>query len=304
MILNYFPNRVLIVGGTGFTGERAALRLRRLGVTVRVLTRHPESPSARRLHLHGCEVQEGDCSRRWTLWQALDGSDVLVSCAHIRHAPVLVQACLRTGVRRLICLSSTRRYSKVECPSVGEVIAGEAAVRDSELEWTILRETMIFGGDRDRNISRILRWVRRRPLVPMFGDGKSLIQPVFVEDVVTGIVEALRRPAAIGKEYHLAGPKAMTYDEMIRAIAEACDREIRIVHIPIGLGVAGVRLLRPVARRYGLGEAALLRLAENKDFDPGEARGELGVEPTPFAEALGMMVARTSEVDVLYVPVS
>src|SRR5690606_22103048 len=154
----------------------------------------PDSEVAARLKSHGCEVAKGDCARRWTLWEAAEDCQAIVSCAHIRYAEVLVQACMRVGVQRLVCVSSTRRYSHVACPTVGEVLAGEAAVVESELEWTIIRPTMIFGGERDRNISRIMRWIRRRQWIPVFGSGAAEIQPVFVEDVVSAIVESLRRP--------------------------------------------------------------------------------------------------------------
>lgn len=300
MILNYFPERVLLVGATGFTGERVARRLCRSGVTVHALTRHPEGETARQLAAEGCTIFEGDCDRLWTLWQALEGCEVIVSCSHIRYAQRLVQACHRMRVRRIVAMSSTRRFSRVADPTVDEVINGEMALSHGDLEYTVIRPSMIYGSRRDRNISRLMRWFDKWSWIPVFGDGKALVQPVFVEDVVGAILDTLRRPHTVKKSYTLAGPEPMTWDEMVRAILEARGQSARVFHVPLQWGFVVQKVLGSYARSRGLTREMLERVQESKAFETEEARVDLDFRPIPFLEVVRGMVTGDNEVEAMY----
>lgn len=302
MITTYLPRRLLVVGGTGHTGERLCRRLARSGVEVRVLTRNPDGPVARALAEEGCVVVEGDTLRRWLLWDAMDGCEAVVSCAHIRSAEAVVQACSRCGVERLVAMSSTRRFSRVESRTVGEVLAGEAIAMDSHLAWTVVRPTMIFGGKRDGNMTRVVDWIRRRSVVPVVGGGKALVQPVFVEDVVAALMECLRRSGAVRKVYTLAGPAPFPLADMVREVAAALRRDVRIVSLPVPLGLATIKVLPMVARRLGVDRAAVLRTQEDKAFDISEARTDLRFDPMPFADAIALKLDGHAEVEALYPP--
>ena len=74
---------------------------------------------------------------------------------------------------------------------------GEQLVRDSSVQWTILRPTMIYGTPADRNIARLVRFVSRWPVVPIVAPD-ALQQPVHVEDVATAVATALACPITIG----------------------------------------------------------------------------------------------------------
>ena len=84
-------------------------------------------------------------------------------------------------------------------------VAAELAIETSSLKYTILRPTMIYGSDRDRNMWRLIRFMRYSPIVPIFGDGTSLQQPIYVDDVAQAIVGCLGSDKTIGKSYNIAG---------------------------------------------------------------------------------------------------
>ena len=65
-------------------------------------------------------------------------------------------------------------------------LAAENTIETSGLKYTILRPTMIYGSPRDRNMWRLIRFMRYSPIVPIFGDGNYLQQPIFVGDVAQG----------------------------------------------------------------------------------------------------------------------
>jgi uncharacterized protein YbjT (DUF2867 family) len=300
-MIGRIPTRVLVVGGTGHTGERLARRLLRIAMSVRVLTRNPQGEVARALAREGCEIATGDCTRRWTLWEAVDGCDAVASCAHIKHAGAVVQAALRHRVERAVFMSSTRRFSQVPDDTVRQVIEGERAITESALEWTIVRCNMIYGGARDNNLEKVVRWMRARVWFPVVGNGRNLVQPVFTEDVVSAMQEALRRPeVASRREYTLAGPRAMEYDQMLRLVATALGREIRLIHFPLPVAMACLRLGRPVLAPLGVNDAMLRRFSEDKAFDFADAARDLGFLPHDFATALALKVSGQAEPDAIY----
>ena len=115
----------------------------------------------------------------------------MVSATHIRHAPALISVCREAGVKRAVFLSSTWRFSKVNTTGVNTVIAGEESVNVSGLETTLLRPTMIYGPGDDRNISRLRNYLRRYRIIPIFGNGSRLVQPVYVTDLAKAVVQAI-----------------------------------------------------------------------------------------------------------------
>lgn len=281
--------RILVLGGTGNTGERMVRRLLAAGHTVRLLSRQEEkAPAVAALMQAGADLYRGDCIRRWTLWQALEDCEALISCAHVRHADACVQACQKFDVRRYIQLSSTRRFTRIDCASSREVIAGERVIEASSLEWTILRPTMIFGGAHDRNVERLTAWFARRSWFPLFGDGHHLVQPVFVEDVSEAVTRSLERPAETrGRALNLAGPEAMSYRRFLESIARSCGvKRPRFVRVPIPLAIAGVRLLPRALADWGLSVEQIRRFGEDKDVSISDAREALNFKPRQFEEAL------------------
>ncbi len=292
--------RLLVAGGTGHTGERLVRRLLRAGHAVRVLSRRTaRDPVLAALLDAGAESAEGDCTRRWMLWEALAGCDALVSCAHVRYAAACVQACETVGVARYIQMSSARRHTRFPCPSSREVIAGEEAIVASPLIYTIVRPTMIFGGRRDQNMTRLVEWFRRHRWFPVFGDGSNLVQPVFVEDLLDAMMVAISQPeVSARRDFDIAGPEALPYRRFIAETARACGvREPVLVPVPLALALTAARLAPRWLTARGLSAEQVQRMAEDKDVSIEPARAALGFNPRPFAEAIRLKARGLAEVD-------
>jgi uncharacterized protein YbjT (DUF2867 family) len=289
--------RILLLGGTGHTGERLARRLLDAGHEVSVFTRGGKTAIVKALRERGALIAAGDITQRWTLWDALEGKEALVSCIHVRHAATCVQACRRLGVQRYIQMSSTRRFTQFPCATSRDVIAGEEAVTSSGLDWTILRATMIFGGRRDANLQRLVEWFRRRRWFPLFGSGANLVQPVFVEDLLDAFMAALQRPVSHSKAYTLAGPEPITMRRMLTETAQACGvARPLLIPIPLQPAIAVASLLPKALAKKGLSAEQLQRMAEDKDVDIRDAVRDLDYTPRPFAVAIQLKASGRCEV--------
>jgi nucleoside-diphosphate-sugar epimerase len=201
-------------------------------------------------------------------------------------------------VGRLVVVSSTSAHSAYASRS-GPKLRMEGLVRASELDYTIVRPSMIYGSEVDKNVHRLLRFLDRSPVFPMFGSGENLWQPVYHEDCARGVYEALVRPSAVGQSYDLPGAEPLTYLEMVETAAGALGRKPRIVRLP----------LEPVRRLLAAAEALqlpfpikseqVLRLREDKAYPYDKARRELGYAPRPFGEGIALEVARLRELGLV-----
>ena len=283
-------NRVLITGATGFTGSRTVPLLIERGYCVRCLVR----ASSDRTVLAGNAVEwfQGDLADSHKLELSMKGVDVLVNVASIGfgHAPNVVGAALAAGVRRAIFLSTTAIFTTLNAPSKAIRIAAEDTIRNIGLAYTILRPTMIYGSARDRNMCRLVRYLRRWPVMPMPGSGENLQQPVFVDDVARAIVDAISTDRTIGKCYNIPGPKALTFKEVVETISNLLGRKTLKVHLPVSPFVKLLRLCESHGLILPIKAEQILRLNEDKAFDFDDASRDFGYAPRAFEEGIAVEI--------------
>ncbi|HEX2740213.1 MAG TPA: NAD(P)H-binding protein, partial [Rubrobacter sp.] len=170
--------RILLTGATGLLGGELLKLLLAEGHEIRCLLRR-DSPNASRLD--GVETFRGDAAEEEAVYRALGGADALLHVAGIEYSPGVLAASRRAGVERVVVVGSTSVHSAYAFRA-GPKLRMEELVRGSGLAWTIVRPSMIYGSERDRNVHRLLRFLDRSPVFPIFGPGTNLWQPVFHED--------------------------------------------------------------------------------------------------------------------------
>jgi uncharacterized protein YbjT (DUF2867 family) len=227
--------KIFVTGATGFTGSRVVPLLLKSGYAVRCLYR----ASSDRSSLAGLNVEWalGDVSDSQSLSTAMQGTDALVNVASLGfgHADSIVSAAKRAGIQRAVFISTTAIFTQLNAGSKKVRVAAELAIETSGLKYTILRPTMIYGSPRDRNMWRLIRFMRVSPIVPIFGDGKYLQQPIYVDDVAQALVSCLSNDNALGKSYNIAGKQALTYNAVIDTIAKKMNKRVWKIHVPSSL---------------------------------------------------------------------
>jgi uncharacterized protein YbjT (DUF2867 family) len=289
--------KVLLTGATGLLGGALLGLLLAEDHEVRCLVREG-SPRASRLDQRRIELASGDARDAGALSRALSGTEALLHVAGIEYSSAVLEAARRAGSSRLVVVGSTSAHSAYSFRS-NPKLRMEELVRGSGLAYTIVRPSMIYGSEVDKNVHRLLRFLDRSPVFPMFGSGENLWQPVYHEDCARGVYEALVRASAVGQSYDLPGAEPLTYLEMVETAAGALGRKPRIVRLP----------LEPVRRLLAAAEALqlpfpikseqVLRLREDKAYPYDKARRELGYAPRPFGEGIALEVARLRELGLV-----
>jgi len=287
--------KILVSGATGLLGQGFLRLLRENGEhEVRCFVRRT-SPVER---LGGLELAYGDARDASSMTRALRGTDAFVHVAGVQYTPQVLEAMRRTGVDRLVVVSSTSAHSRFEFRSAPR-LTNEALLPGSGLSWTVVRPSMIYGSELDHNMHRLLRFLDRSPVFPLFGSGENLWQPVYYEDLARGVYAALTKPGTDGQIYDLPGLKPLTYLDLVRTAAGALGKRVRILRIPAEpvrrtlLVAEKLRLPLPVSSEQ------VLRLREDKAYPYDKAREELGYAPRAFKEGIALEVGRLREIGLV-----
>ena len=200
------------------------------------------------------------------------------------------------GVRRVVALSSTSRFTKGNSTDMSEQALAQGLVdaeerigawaREHGVQWVVLRPTLIYGLGLDRNICEIAAMIRRAHMFPLFGKAGGLRQPVHCDDVAAACRSALHAPDAANRAYNISGAEILTYREMVTRVFAAMGMKPRLLSIPLWSFRLAIALLRPIPRFRKWSPAMAERMAQDMVFDHADAARDLAYAPRPFRPTL------------------
>ena len=277
---------VAVSGANGFTGRFVCAELQRRKIPFVAFLRPGSDASW--MEARKIPVLYADLMQSHQLAEQLRGCRALINVASIGFgaAPNILQACHSAGVRRAVFVSTTAIFTQLNAGSKTVRQAAESAIIASGLETTILRPTMIYGTPGDRNMIRLIQWINRFPVLPVFGNGRSLQQPVHVTDVAWAVVQSLESPATINRQFNISGAEPLTYNEVVRVTSQALGRRSRRLHIPAQLIVGLLIVMERLGIALPIKAEQIRRLNEDKAFSHAEARETFGYVPIAFEEGI------------------
>ena len=239
-------DRVTVFGGSGFLGSYIVRRLAGQGKHVCVAVRHPED-SALRGPLGGGSITplRVDVRDETSVLRALESAEAAINAVglylergeatfdavHVQGALNVARQASRAGVPRLIHISGIGVDSSSVSSYVRARAKGESAVQGAFEGATILRPSVLFGPG-DSFFNALARLARLSPVLPLFGNGASRLQPVFAGDVADAIAAALAEPSSQGRVYEIGGPRVYSYRELVELLLECLGRKRILVPVP------------------------------------------------------------------------
>lgn len=176
--------RIVLTGASKFIGSHVLSELLARELPVACLVRSESDTTA--LRAQGVPLIEGDLNRPGQLGERLKGYESLVhlpNLASMKELSALLRAYEEAQLQRVIFISSAGIFTQLSALTKPRRIAAEHAITSSQLNYTVLRPTMVYGGPEDGNIARLLRFCLRSPVMPIFGSGEAKQQPVHVSDL-------------------------------------------------------------------------------------------------------------------------
>ncbi|MBM3180620.1 MAG: NAD-dependent epimerase/dehydratase family protein [Chloroflexi bacterium] len=243
------PNMILVTGATGFIGRTLVRQLSSIGYPMRALIR--PSPRTPRLPKGvPVEVAVVSLADRRGLRAALrdvetvfhlasaenQGSRGDLLTADIQGTENLVEAAADAGVDRIVYLSHIGAARASGYPAFKAKGIAEEHIRNGNVPYTILRTSLVYGPE-DHFTNNLARLIRFFPgIFPIPAGGRTVVQPVWVEDLVTCMLWSLENSDTINQVYELGGSEFFTLQQILETIMEVTDRNRFLVQLsPITL---------------------------------------------------------------------
>jgi NADH dehydrogenase len=240
---------LFLTGGSGLIGSHL---LRRLSPekykTIYCLSRDKMDLAALPSHYSKIKLIRGGIFDANAYLPYLEAADVVVHLAaatgkakpdeyfkvNAEGTQFLVKQCQQQGVPNFLYISSIAvkfqdksRYHYAQSKELSE-----AAVKESALNYAILRPTMVIG--REAPIWQRLSKLAMKPLVPMFGNGEARIQPIYIDDLVDCILFVIEKDAFQKETWDLGGPEILSFESFIKRIHQVYNRRNpAIIRLPL-----------------------------------------------------------------------
>ncbi len=290
----YNPSlHVAVLGGSGFIGTYVVLNLLQMGYTVHLLKNKTDpgfvSPQGR------VKIFRGSIENDIALAECFEG------CRTVYHLVGIIaetrnQTFRKTvagGTEKVVSVAKTRGITKIIYLSAlgasresdllywRTKFEAEQYIINSGLDYTIFRPSIVYGVQ-DKFINKIARMAKYLPLVPVIGDGRYKLQPVYVEELSALLADTLRRAQTSRKIYEIGGPEQLTYLEVIDIINRVLKRRRGKIHIPFPLARLVAVILEKVLKPAPLTVDQLKMLKAGSICDHTLAEEEFGVKFTPL----------------------
>ncbi|MGH8613269.1 MAG: NAD-dependent epimerase/dehydratase family protein [Gammaproteobacteria bacterium] len=305
--------KVLVTGGTGFTGKALVRRLLDEGYQVVALD-YKEGLKTEELRQWGAGVVIGSVTDRSVVERCIDGVDYVQHLAaafrelnvandyyydvNVNGTRTVLEAAFQHGVKKFIYCSTCGVHGNIDHPPGGEdapiqpadyyqqtKYEAEPIVREyfkKGLKTVIVRPAAIYGpGDPERFFMIFKRCTKG--VFPMFGDGKTYYHPLYIDNLVDALMLAMEEGKGDGEAFLIADEDYCEIEDLVNRVGNALGITVRIPHYPVLPLVVAGHLFETVCKPFRITPPIFPRRVDwyrqNRAFDISKAKEQLGYVP-------------------------
>ena len=245
---------VIIFGGSGFIGSNIVRRLSKLGYKIIIPTSNTEKASKLKIcgeigqilpiNLRSLDldilnklIEESHYILNLrTIWQENKKSTFENQIFDFNKK--IVNILKNFSDKRYIYFSGIGISGDSKSNRTKAISRSEKYIKNNIKNFLIIRPSIVIGND-DKFINRLLKIFYLFYIIPLFGDGKTRIQPTYVDDVALAIQKLILKENIDSNIYELGGNEILTYKDLYIFIAEQIYRKRLFVPIPFNLAILG-----------------------------------------------------------------
>ena len=288
---------ILVTGSSGFVGSHLLPRLVGAGYKVRCLVRLPAEAVA--VEAMGATAVTGDVTDPASLRGALSGVESVVhlvavlregrgatfSRVNVEGTGNVVAAAREASVKRFIHIGAMGAGDRPRYVYFHSKWQGEEIVRTSGLDFTVFKPGAMFGKGAGF-IDKLANSVSMFPLLaPIAGSGRTRFQPLWVEDLATCILAALKGDK-IGQTCEIGGPQHLTYEQILDAVMAALGKKRLKIHVSVLLMRPAVGLMERILGDPPVTNVELKALEMDNIGALDSVESQFGFKPLELAKGL------------------
>jgi len=305
--------KVLVTGGTGFTGKALVKTLLDQGHKVTALD-YKEGIKTRELQDWGAKVVIGSVTDRDIVSQCMQGVDVVQHLAaafrelnvpesyydevNVEGTRIVLEEAQKVGVKKFVYCSTCGVHGNIENPPGGEdspinpadyyqrtKYRAEPIVLDFHkqgMPCTIIRPAAIYGPGDPERFWMIFKRVKKG-VFPMFGNGKTLYHPLYIDNLVDALILTMKSGVGDGEAYLIADDEYVEIEDLVVRVSKAMGKSIKIPHYPVMPVVVAGHICENICKPFNIIPPIFPRrvdwFRQNRAFDISKAKRDLGYQP-------------------------
>ena len=275
---------------TGFTGNTGSIVLENLlkdndSANIIGISRDNEYANRYGINIENIALEKSEGLKKVFIKYPITK---IIHIANIRHSPIIMELANEYKIEKIVLVHTTGVYSQYRDYSslykeIEDKILNSSYTNTS---YVILRPTMIYGNERDHNMHKLVKFLKKFPVFPVFGDGSALMQPVHVEDLADAIYRAHNLPEIKNEDFDLSGGSVVEYKKVLSLISGGLNKKVLFLFIPIKLAIFSAKIYNKLFKRAIISVEQVARLQEDKAYPNEKACSLLGWNPRSFEEGI------------------
>ncbi|NLY18940.1 MAG: NAD-dependent epimerase/dehydratase family protein [Clostridiaceae bacterium] len=211
-------------------------------------------------------------------------SKKLCEVVNVQGTKSAVTLCKNNNIPKILFFSTINVDLKSKGNYAKSKLLAEEEVKNSGLEYMILRPSLIYSG-RSGSLGRIISSAEKLPFVPVFGSGKAKEQPIHIEELIN-LTLAVINDFKPGKTLYAAGLEPMSFKELIAIIGKGLNKKTRVFPIPARPVYWLLKLIEKTGLSPGISSEQVAHMSEDLAADMSETLALYPVELKPFEERM------------------
>ncbi len=305
--------KVLVTGGTGFTGKALVRRLLNENHEVIALD-YQEGLKTEELRQWGAEVVIGTVTDREVVKRVMQGVDIVHHLAaafremdvpntyykevNVEGTKIVLEEAYAEKVKKLIYMSTCGVHGNIDNPPGGEdspiqpadyyqqtKYEAEPIVQEyyrKGLNTVILRPAAIYGPGDPERFFMIFKRVAKG-FFPMFGSGKTFYHPLYIDNLIDACMLCMEDGKGEGEAYLIADEEYLEIKEIVKRTAKALDVPVKIPHFPVMPVVIAGHICEKICKPFKITPIIFPRrvdwFRQNRAFNIDKAKREIGYKP-------------------------